>query len=394
MPRCKLTDRVVQALKPPAEGQRDYFDEGLAGFGVRVSVGGKKSFILMYRVGRRLRRFTLGRYPHLSLADARDKAREALQKVARGGDPMVEKIEDRQAETFKELAEEYLSKHASKKRSGSEDERILRRELLPRLGPLRAKSITRRQVREVLDKIADRGAGVMANRTLALVRKVFNFGIQHDIVVTNPCADLARLAEEQPRDRVLTEEQIRAVWGALDAEPAWFASAIRLYLLTAQRKHEILGMRWDEIDLASGWWTIPSERAKNGLAHRVWLNASAQRLLKELRLRSAGSLFVFPSPRGDQPIATAQKPLVRIREAAGVDFGIHDLRRTSASHMTGMGISRLTVSKILNHAEKGVTAVYDRHSYDAEKREALDAWGKRLIEIIEKEPRGSAQLAG
>jgi len=184
------------------------------------------------------------------------------------------------------------------------------------------------------------------------------------------------------------------VWGALDAEPAWFAGAIRLYLLTAQRKHEILGMRWEEIDFASGWWTIPSLRAKNGLAHRVWLNASAQRLIKELRLRSGGSLFVFPSPRGDQPIATAQKPLVRIREATGIDFGIHDLRRTAASNMTGMGISRLTVSKILNHAEKGVTAVYDRHSYDAEKRDALDAWGRRLVDIIEKESPSTAEVAG
>jgi hypothetical protein len=139
-------------LKPPAEGQRDYFDEGLSGFGVRVSIGGKKSFVLMYRVGRRLRRFTLGRYPHLSLADACARAREALQKVARGGDPLVEKIAERPAETFEELAEEYLAKHAATKRSGSEDERILRRELLPHLGKLRAKLISRRRVREVLDK--------------------------------------------------------------------------------------------------------------------------------------------------------------------------------------------------------------------------------------------------
>jgi len=266
--------------------------------------------------------------------------------------------------------------------------------LLPTLGKLRAKSIARRQIREVLDRIAARGAGVMANRTLALARKVFNFGMQNDIVTANPCAGMARPAAEQQRDRVLSEDEVRSVWSALDSEPAWVSGAIRLYLLTAQRKDEILGMRWDEVDLASGWWTIPSERAKNGLAHRVWLNAPAQRLLKELRLRSGGSPFVFPSPRGDQPIATLQKPLKRIVGATTVEFRIHDLRRTAASHMTSVGISRLTVSKILNHAEKGVTSVYDRHSYDAEKRDALEAWGRRLVEIVTSEVPDEAHAAG
>jgi len=234
---------------------------------------------------------------------------------------------------------------------------------------------------------------LMANRTLALTRKVFNFGLQNDIVTANPCAGLQRPAAEQQRDRVLTEDEVRLVWSALDKEPAWVSGAIRLYLLTGQRKDEILGMRWDELDLESAWWTIPGDRAKNGLAHRVWLSAPAQRLLKELRLRSGGSPFVFPSPRGEAPVATLQKPMKRIVNATGVEFRIHDLRRTAASHMTGMGISRLTVSKILNHAEKGVTAVYDRHSYDQEKQDAFARWGDRLVEMAKPRDEG-ARVAG
>ncbi|HZR79748.1 MAG TPA: tyrosine-type recombinase/integrase [Candidatus Binatia bacterium] len=177
----------------------------------------------------------------------------------------------------------------------------------------------------------------MANRTLALVRKIFNFAVAEEIVAANPCAGIARPTAEQQRDRVLSADEIRAIWSACDHEPAWVAAAIWLYLLTAQRKDEILAMRWDEVDFGSGWWTIPAERAKNGLAHRVWLSSPAQRILKELRLRAGGSAFVFPSPRGDQPVATLQKPLDRIRKSTGVEFRIHDLRRTAASHMTGAG---------------------------------------------------------
>src|SRR5207244_3271711 len=124
----------------------------------------------------------------------------------------------------------------------------------------RAKAITRRQVRELLDLIAGRGSGVMANRTLALARKMFNFGLQHDIVTANPCVGVSRPVSEQQRDRVLTEDEVSSVWSALDSEPAWVAGAICLYLLTAQRKEEILAMRWNEFDLTSGWWTIPGER--------------------------------------------------------------------------------------------------------------------------------------
>lgn len=158
--------------------------------------------------------------------------------------------------------------------------------------------------------------------------------------------------------------------------------ALTLYLLTAQRKDEVLGARWDEIDFGSGWWTIPADRAKNGLAHRVPLSPITERILKELRLRSGGPPFVFPSRGASGRATTVQKPLDRIRERTGIGFRIHDLRRTAASHMTGMGINRVVVSKILNHADRGITAGYDRHSYDNEKRAAMMAWGERLQEVV------------
>jgi integrase len=155
----------------------------------------------------------------------------------------------------------------------------------------------------------------------------------------------------------------------------------RLRLLTAQRGGELHGATWQEIDLVGGWWTIPAERSKNGLAHRVPLSPQAVRILKALKAKE--SAWVFPSSNKlKQHINHAQKAIERVVERSKVEFRGHDLRRTAASLMVGAGVARLVVSKILNHVETGVTAVYDRHSYDLEKRAALDFWGRRLEAII------------
>jgi integrase len=405
MGRLALTDRTVRALKPPTSGRLDVWDEDNPGFGLRLSASGRRTWILMYRNGSTLRRFTLGQYPTLGLADARAKARDALRDVDHGGDPARRKAEERRAETFAELAHEYIERHAKRKRSGDEDIRILngsphkRRTgkrphvpLVKRWGTLKVKDISRRDVRELLDEIGDR-APIMANRVLALVRKMFNFGIERDWLETNPCHMVKRVAPERQRDRVLSEDEIRAMWKALDAEDAIIAAVFRLRLLTAQRGGEVLGATWDEIDLTRGWWTIPAARSKNGLAHRVPLSSQAVKVLKALRPLTEDSSWVFPSPKKeDACIAHAQKAIERVVERSGVDFRGHDLRRTAASLMVGAGVPRLVVSKILNHVETGVTAVYDRHSYDPEKRAALDFWGKRLEQIISGR-RGGKVLA-
>jgi integrase len=204
-----------------------------------------------------------------------------------------------------------------------------------------------------------------------------------------------RVVRERPRDRVLTEDEIRAVWSALDDEHQVMAALVRLRLLTAQRGGELQGARWEEVDLISGWWTIPADRSKNGLSHRVPLSPQALRIFKELhayrestrRPNEDGDLelspWVFPSTRKTGPhVHHAQKAFERLVARSGVKFRGHDLRRTAASLMVGGGVPRLVVSKILNHVETGVTAVYDRHSYDPEKRAALDYWGNRLEEIL------------
>jgi len=347
----------------------------------------------MYRHEGKARFLTLGEYPRMTLADAHKAHADAMKKVEQGIDPgaeaVAERAEDRQAPTVAFLADEYLEKWAKpRKRSWREDERILGKDVLPEWGRRKAREITRRDVIRLLDGIVDRGAGIMANRTLATIRKMFNFAVSRDIVAVSPCLAVSAPAPEQRRDRVLTTDEIRALWhglaGAKMAEGTKFA--LKLQLVTAQRKVEIVSATWEEIDFTDKWWTIPPEKAKNKMAHRVPLSPLALELLQAAKNIVGDSPWIFPSPQTDRHITPeAVDHAIRRHglEHLGFTFWVHDLRRSAASHMTGMGISRLVVSKILNHVERGITAVYDRHNYDKEKRQALEAWGRKLQAIVE-----------
>lgn len=405
MATVEMTARWLERLKPPAAGRDEYLDEKVSGLGLRVSFTGRMVWYVVFRVkgDSKLRRLTLDPFPALGLADARDEGRRVLLAASRGEDPASQKQDAKAAPDFAELAAEYLERHAKKvKRSWQEDERVIGRDLLPAWGRRKAHEITRRDVIKLLDAIADRGAPIQANRTRALISKIFNWAIGRDLVVVNPCNQVRAVAPENQSDRVLTEDEIRAVWRSFGELEPLMAAIFKLRLLTAQRGGEVGAMRWADLDLASGWWTIPGEVAKNGLSHRVPLSAPSIALLQPLRdaakrrAKQAGKsekdaenavqeAWVFPSPRGQgaRHIANVQKAADRVKASADVAFVPHDLRRTAASYMTGMGISRLVVSKILNHVEQGITRVYDRHSYDAEKRQALDAWGERLTAIVE-----------
>ncbi len=393
--RVKMTAQFVESVKAPDRGQMDYWDERTPGLGLRISQGGKRAWTVFYRIGGRMRRLTLGPYPSLSLADARRMAASSLREVHHGNDPATAKREARAAETFGQLAELYLERHAKvEKRSWPEDERIIERELLPAWKNRKAGEIRRSDVIDLLDHIVERGAPVQANRTKALISKIFNFGIRRGLVEANPAYGIGNPGgQEQARDRVLSEDEIRSVWNSLEPEPPKIRAIFRLALLTAQRRSEIAGMRWDELDLDAGWWTIPAERSKNGLAHRVPLASEAMRILREIKAGANDELLVFRGGHIGLPLTNLQKPMVRIKEKSGVEFRMHDLRRTAASLMTGIGIPRLVVSKLLNHVERGITSVYDRHSYDAEKRAALLKWERRLREMLEQKPKPSKVVA-
>jgi len=406
----KFTDRSIESLKSKDSRYLVWKDSG-EGLGLRVSPKGRRSFIYMYRYGGRARMMTLGDYPQVSLADANLKHREAIKLLKKGIDPgakvVAERKAEREAETIQELVDEYMERWAKpRKRTWKKDDLILKKDVLPEWRRYKAKDVTRRDVVALLDKILKREAPIQANRTLAVIRKMFNFALGRDIVQFNPCIGVRSPSPENQRDRVLTEAEIKTFWEKLDQTDMHknTRNAYRLMLLTAQRIGEVVSSRWQDMDLKSGWWIIPAERSKNKLQHRVPLSPEALAIIEDIKQYSVKddpkkkpakkaqenkaikNDYLFPSPREGQHIdVTAMAhALKRNMEKVGVKekFTPHDLRRTAASHMTGAGISRLVVSKILNHVESHITAVYDRHSYDAEKRHALDIWAKRLAEIL------------
>lgn len=400
----KFTDKAIASLK--SKKRRYEVWEG-KGFGCRVTPQGVKSWIWLYRYEGKARRMTLGRYPEMGLADANIKLAEARKALTEGKDPgtllVAERQQERQAETVAELVEDYLEKWAKRrKRSWAEDERALNLDVIPLWRRRKANSIKRRDVRALLDRIVERGSPTQANRTLAITRKMFNWAISEDILESNPCHLVKAPSPEIRRHRVINSDEIKQLWHGLDGEDVAMSKgvrlALRLMLATAQRKGEVVNAEWSNFH--DGVWTIPAEKSKNNLSHRVPLSPLAKSLLDEIKntakealpkeAREAGEepRWLFRSPRGDVPItgrAVSHALLNNLSEIGIEDTRPHDLRRTAASEMTSMGISRLVVSKILNHAEPGVTATYDRHSYDAEKRHALDSWSARLEEILSGE---------
>ena len=408
----RYTDKGIAALKPKAE-RYEVWEDGRTGLGVRVSPKGRKSWVYMYRFNGTLRRMGFGTYPAVGLASARVKHANAKELLTKGTDPGAQQIErkraERDAETVSDIAEEYLEKWARpRKRSAGEDERILRKDVLPAWGARKAREIRRRDVILLLDTIVERGAPIAANRTLGVIRRMFNFAINRDLLDTTPVAMVKPPAKENQRERVLSPKEMRVFWNDLDKAPIsqGIILTLKLQLVTAQRKGELIGGAQSEFDLEEEKvWIIPPERAKNGKTHRVPLSPLAVSLIEEAQAQAGDSQWLFPSPRGDGPVKpqavnqalyrACMPPDKRPKAARLADkpavglAGIvpHDLRRTAASNMAALGINRLVIGKILNHVENSVTAIYDRHGYDKEKRHALDAWAAHLEGILSGKPK-------
>jgi len=382
-----LTHAVVAGLKPPIEGQIDVWDTRKPGFGIRVSKGGTKTWLLMYRQHGRKRRLALGHFPAVSVADARDHATSALGDIVKGSNPAEDRARAKADPTFGELAELYLKHHArikKKPRSVKADEQMLAADLLPAWKDRKLPAIGRRDVNALLDEVMARWAPIQANRVRALCSTIFNFAIGRDLIEHNPAYMVARRAPERGRERKLSDEEIRRLWAALEVEPIKVQAVFKFALLTAARRSEVLGLAWSELDLDRGWWVLPRERSKGGIEHRIPLSPTAVDLLRGLEAaRKSPSQFVFAGGKIGRPVSNPQKWIARIRPRAKlIDFRFHDLRRTAASGMTAIGVERLTVSKILNHAEGGVTKIYDRHSYDNEKRVAMIKWDRHLQRLL------------
>ena len=405
----RLTPRRVAALKPPDDvAQIEVWDEVVPGLALRVGRGGTKTYVVRYRVAGTHRRMTLGRHPRLSLARGRERAREVLAAADAGRDPAAERREARRTDaTFAALAREVLEAKAATTREATrrERERIVASELLPVWGKKPAGAITRRDVVELVERIAARPAPVMANRTLALVKLLYNEGIRRGFpgVDANP-AHLLEPRPEQGRGRYLTREEIASLWRATAWEPPVTRAVFRFALLTAQRIGSVLRLRWRDVDGAAALWRIPAEVFKGRRPHLVPLSREAVDVLSEVRELTGAMEYAFPGRAdGKRPHMTSiRKAIARLRERTPdlPRWTVHDFRRTFRTWATraetpahpkdpaGLGVAPNVADAVLGHVE--ATLGFARYTGEperyllAEKRAALEAWGRFVLAAVEE----------
>jgi integrase len=389
MPRQKFSDKSLHALKAPANGQVDHWDTLLSGFGIRVGHGGKKTFQVGTRVNGRYRRFTLKpAFPQLSLADARAQAAKIIADAQRGIDPTEAKAEEKRqlalkrANTFAAVAHDYMIDHCQHLRTRDELQRCLDVDVLPVLGDRPIASIKRTDLKALLREKA-RTAPISSNRLAALLSSIFAWALDEEIVAGTPATRLPRYGQEKERERSLAPDEIRILWNAFDRCGYPFGTVLKMLLVTGQRRGELVGIKWSEID--GDAWMLPGERSKMGKGHRVPLSTLAREILDGIP--HVGE-YIFTA-RGDRPVSgfsVAKRVVEALCSEPVKDWRQHDLRRTCATQMRTIGIDRLVVSKILNHAEGGITRIYDRYAADPEQAAAMERWANRLRQIIGGEP--------
>lgn len=396
-PATILTDAKIKALRRSAQGQIEIRDKTVPGLRVRYGNSGMKTFVLRKTVGGRYRNVTLGRYSDkFGLAEARRKARQLLNDFETKADPVsaLPKPRKRVSATLsvKALWPAYRQAKAQH-RTLREIERIFKRHILPEFGDRPADQVTRGEISRFIDGIAER-TPVMARTVLATLSSFYGWAMPRlDQLESNPCRDAARPRAPKPRERVLDEAEIGALWKVLEGEGAPFGPAIRLLLLTGQRRGEVFGAERVEFDLEARLWTISRERAKNGKTHLVPLSDPALAIVKEL-LQDHRSLKLLPA-RGNWELGPSgfSKAMKRIREALEKELGrdvphwtLHDLRRTMATGLQRLGVRLEVTEAVLNHvagSRSGIVGVYQRHHFLDEKREALLLWA-REVERLEK----------
>jgi integrase len=404
MPKVKLTTAAIERLTPPAVGQVDYFDKLLPGFALRLTANGVRSFVCFYRVASKLRRDTLGKYPRLTLAMARDKARAAFEAVAAGEDPRLEKqprkaeVQRRSGDTYSPAVDDFIAKHAIAKK-GNRRHREQKRLLLKAneaWHALPVSSIATSDINDALDGLMTAGKRYTANRTYEALGTFFRWLHQRDRVPTNPMLKVERPFDgEAPRERSWTDDELKAIWKAADALNEFESTYLQLLLLTGQRRGEVASIRRDELDLKKATWQLPASKAKGKRAHTFPLPRYAVERLAALP-RIKDNPFVFPG-RGTRAGETREMTIgskiqARIREASGVyDFTFHDARRTFRTGLDRLGIAPHVKDECLNHARRGVgDRHYSTHEYLDEQREAFEAWCAHVMSLIT--PRAPAKV--
>ncbi len=383
--KVKLTETAVAALRPPL-GASDvfYWDSEVAGFGLRVSPKGKKTWIAQYRFGQKQRRLKLGQWPELRADRARKAARDALAAARSGKDPQAMKAEARVSIlTLGDVADRYIERHVYPRLSASSldsQQRHLRREWAP-LRDLPVNAVGRRHVADLLPEIAAAYGVVTANRARSTLSALYAWAIAEGSTEVNPVMGTNLAGKERTRERVLSRGELRAIWHAT-AAPTAYNRIVRL--LTGQRRGEVGGMRWSELDLDEALWRLPAKRTKNGHQHLVPLPRQAVAILREVSRDAADDTAFGVAGRPFSGYSAAKR---RLDARAGIGSGwtVHDLRRTAVTGMAELGVAPHVIEAVVNHLSGhrgGVAGIYNRAHYAVEKRAALQSWADTIEGIV------------
>ena len=408
----KLDQASLARLTLPAgRSELIVFDDKLPGFGLRIRAGGKRTWIVQYRVGAKQRRKTLGSFPTVSADRARAAAKQDLAEIQLGSDPQAKKAEQRARalETLEAVAARYLRQQRErlKDRSFDQIETHLKKHWSP-LNGLPVHEITRRNVAARLGEIATERGPFAANRARTTLSGLFSWAMKEGVVDANPVVGTNLQADEQPRDRVLTDSELVAIWNACRDDD--YGRIVRLLMLTGQRRDEVGGMAKSEIDLGARKWNIARERTKNSRAHELPLSDLALEIV-EKAFRRRGTEKRDPifgdGPRAadgvacgfsgwskakaqlDERVQAATPAAVKSPQGTKYEkaspWRVHDLRRTVATRMADLGVLPHVVEAVLNHVsghKAGVAGVYNRAIYAAEKRQALDLWAAHIEALL------------
>jgi len=327
MPTTNLSPAFIDRAEAESGAERTiYWDDDLPGFGLMVTANGAKSFVVQYRANRRSRRQAIS--VKLKLRDARNEAKAIMGKVAKGGDPLADKRKAVAAadNTLQAVCDNYFAREGQKLRTASDRQKTFARLVYPKLGGRQIEAIERRDIVRLLDKIEDESGPVMADRTLAYLRKVFNWHAARTEFRSPIVKGMARTKpKERARDRILTDDELRKVWKAAGKMQNAFGPFVRLILLTATRRDEAADMRRSEID--GDVWVIPAARYKNKRDHAIPLSRAARAILKAVPTINGGD-FVF-SHDGQRALGGFSKFKKQLDRLSGVNgWTLHDLRRT------------------------------------------------------------------
>lgn len=361
-----LTDRIVKSLKPDTR-QYDVRDAALPGLAIRVNADGTKTWSITISRGGRRQRMKLGRYPDLSLSDARLRGTERKLAGPRVGGS-VESV-------FTVYLDEIRKSH----RAWRDVEQVGRLYMLPLMGTRDMDAITAADGVEMMDLIRRKSSDNRSAKAIAYLRPFFRWAAGRSIIPTNPWAVIVPPSNTtEARERVLTDNELAAVWNFAKTDTYPFGPFLQMLILTAQRRAEVGGIAWAELDLERALWTIPAARHKQKRGHEIPLTAAALGIITSLP-RHCDWLY---STTRRSPISGFGKFKQRIDKATGVgNWRLHDLRRTAATRMAEMQVPRFTVARVLGHSDTAVTAIYDRANYRAEKLEALVRWEQFVVDL-------------